>query len=164
MQKGLHENITTNFEPLKSFMYLQKESTNQDKTLQILTDEEWQRYLHNVIVKELITEGITLVYACFLYKNDLEFSPNKTKNWFKTVVKEDTDVEIFMNVIHAQIRLFASLNVLTFENNEGNNGSKFTYINQTVFNEIKIILEEPKGDVKNMLTSLKEAFRIEYDN
>ncbi|EON70557.1 hypothetical protein [Lysinibacillus sphaericus] len=164
MQKGLHENITTNFEPLKSFMNLQKESTNQDKTLQILTDEEWQRYLHNVIVKELITEGITLVYACFLYKNDLEFSPNKTKNWFKTVVKEDTDVEIFMNVIHAQIRLFASLNVLTFENNEGNNGSKFTYINQKVFNEIKIILEEPKGDVKNMLTSLKEAFRIEYDN
>ncbi|MFJ3386684.1 MULTISPECIES: hypothetical protein [unclassified Lysinibacillus] len=160
MQKGLHENITTNFEPLKSFMNLQKGSTNQDKTLQVLTAEEWQRYIHNVVIKELVTEGMTLVYACFLYENDLDFLPEKTRDWFKAVVKKDIEAEAYSNIIHAQMRLLASLNVLTIRN-EGDGGVKFTYINQTVLNEIKPILEEPKGDVKNMVTSLKRAFKIE---
>lgn len=161
MQKGIHDNITSNFEPLKSFINLQKENISRDKTIQILSVEEWKRYIDNAVVKNLRNEGITLLYACFLYENNLEYTIEGTKKWAKTVTNKEIQIEVFTTVIQAQMMLFASLNVLDFQV-EGEKHN-FTYVNETVLECIKEIVKEPTKDVKVALNFLTLAFDIEWN-
>ena len=152
---------------------LKKSDYSLDKETAILDKEEWEKYLDNVIVKKYEPVGLTLLYSYFLYENKLKYIDRDTKNWlWNFIVKNDVDKEAAFNMawgtIVGQMRLFASLNVFTYDVSgiiDDTEDGDFTYYNDDVYQIIKNIVENKGNDnIKSILEGLETAFKKNLKN
>ncbi|OXS70219.1 hypothetical protein B1B04_18830 [Lysinibacillus sp. KCTC 33748] len=157
IQDDINENITN---PLRDLVNLGK-ATSFDKNFNILSDEDWKKYIYNNIVKEDIsTEGVTILYVYYLYVNDKIYSHEKTKKMLESIGYEKSLILLGCGVLQGQVRLLASLNVLEYAKfDEDTQVGKFTKLNEMLKNEIEMIVNKKEEKVIRLMEKFDDLFK-----
>lgn len=159
MQHGINENISSN---IKSFFNTKNDRLSVDKNIQILSEEEWDKYLNSVLIEDVEAEGMALIYSYFLFEKKLVYSDEVTKKWVKTFSDSEFQTERFLGIFNGQIRLYASLNVFDFKIiSEDPERAKFIYFNEVVYEKVKSIIEKEEiEDINILADSIKKSLDI----
>lgn len=136
-------------------------SNNESATINFkLSENDWKNYLEKNIINRLTLEGLAISYIYYLYKNNLLYNIDLTKQFLLNLERFKDEFGVGGYIIQGQIRLFKSLNIIDYGAFEGNKKIvKFTTIDPILQNEMEIIFNEQKGEVSQIIVCLDKTFK-----
>ena len=148
---------------LRTMPFLKNDNSPTDISLN-MSDEDWEKYVHKNIIKELTFEGLTISFAyyLFIHNEQYTYTNESAQKWFENMKQDKTGAEIGGYILLGQLRLFRSLNIINYEPtiSENENIARLSNINDLLKKEMDEIFQSQDNNAffKQAIDALNKTF------
>ncbi|WP_342530125.1 hypothetical protein MKY80_15635 [Lysinibacillus sp. FSL R5-0849] len=157
----MQNEITNEFRAFSLFSEQKVDNSPVDINLN-MSDEDWKKYVHKNITKDLTFEGLFISYAYYLFIHKKNYNFQSTVEWFENMGMDKSGSEIGNYIVQGRFMLLKSFNIINYEPviSEDINVAKVSDINNTLKKEIDIIFngQDNNESIKHAIEALNKTF------